>query len=77
MSAGPSFDWDSASSIAARFSMAVRSSALIRAEMLGLLFTSSMNETHAWMDAAHFGAFIKAERERWGSVVRKAKLKVD
>lgn len=29
------------------------------------------------MNAAQFAAFIKSERERWGGVVRKAKLKVD
>jgi tripartite-type tricarboxylate transporter receptor subunit TctC len=29
------------------------------------------------LGAAQFAAFIKSERERWGDVVRKAKLKVD
>lgn len=29
------------------------------------------------LKAAQFAAFIKSERERWGDVVRKAKLKVD
>lgn len=29
------------------------------------------------LNGAQFAAFIKAERERWGDVVRKAKLKVD
>jgi tripartite-type tricarboxylate transporter receptor subunit TctC len=29
------------------------------------------------LDGPQFAAFIKAERERWGDVVRKAKLKVD
>jgi tripartite-type tricarboxylate transporter receptor subunit TctC len=29
------------------------------------------------LNGPQFAAFIKAERERWGDVVRKAKLKVD
>jgi tripartite-type tricarboxylate transporter receptor subunit TctC len=29
------------------------------------------------LDPAQFAAFIKSERDRWGDVVRKAKLKVD
>jgi hypothetical protein len=29
------------------------------------------------LEPEQFAAFIKAERERWGDVVRKARLKVD
>jgi tripartite-type tricarboxylate transporter receptor subunit TctC len=31
----------------------------------------------AWLGSAQFTAFIKSERERWGDVVRKSKLKVE
>lgn len=31
----------------------------------------------AWLGSAQFAAFIQSERERWGDVVRKSKLKVE